>query len=133
MDKKLKMLALALTIGAAMCGTAMAAPKGNTPPKGRAPAVAKALPPARHVAPAKKGAPSPAMGRHVPAKPAPRHEVARHANPPPPPPPARRHEPAHRHHDKHHHHGTTLHTEDWCAIGASLIGGLIGGIIGAAS
>ena len=123
-------------------GTAMAASKGNPPPKGKAPTAmkapvqkphtAKAPAPAKH-APLAAKAPgrAPTVAHPAPMLPAPRHEVARHA--PPPPPHVKHHEPKHHHDHRHHdhHHSTTLHTEDWCEIGASLLGGLVGGLIGA--
>ena len=133
-------------------GTAMAAPKENPPPKGKAPTAmkapaqkppaakahapvahtAKAPAPAKHTPQAAKAhGRAPTVAQHAPMRPAPRHEVARHA--PPPPPHAKHHEPKHHHDNRHHdcHHSTTLHTEDWCEIGASLLGGLVGGLIGA--
>ena len=131
MNKAIQKLMMALAVCGALCGTAMAAPKGNTPKGGKAPTAQKA--PAQKQAkakpaPAKQTAKAPAHGNAhhaAPAKHEPRHEVAHHN--PAPPPPAHHHEPKH-HHD---HHGSTLHTEDWCEIGASLIGGLVGGLIGA--
>ena len=108
-------------------GTAVAAPRGNPPPKGKAPMAMRAPAPKGHMVKA------PAPARHTAKHPvaparyhAPRHEIVRHA--PPPPPPARHHAPKHHH---NHHHSNTLHTEDWCEIGASLLGGLVGGLIGA--
>ena len=132
MNKTLKMLTLALTICAAICGTANAAPKGGSRPGDKAPAVAKAQPAPKHTttkasAPAKQTVKAPAKGHAAPVKaapihdPAPRHEVAHHK--PAPRPEPHHHEPKHH----HNHHGNTLHTEDWCEIGASLIGGLVGG------
>ena len=132
MNKAIQKMVMALAVCGALCGTAMAAPKGSTPPRGNAPTAmkvpaqrshaAKAPTPARHTAatPARVQAKT-----HIaPARPERQHEVVRHAAPPPPP--ARHHEPKHR-----HHHSNTLHTEDWCEIGASLLGGLVGGLIGA--
>ena len=138
MNKAIQKMMLALAVCGALCGTAMAAPKGNQPPKGKAPTAMKAQSPkatkpapAKQVAkaPAHQTAKAPAHGNAhhtAPTKHELRHEVAHHN----PPPPAHHHEPKHHHHD---HHSGTLHTEDWCEIGASLIGGLIGGLIGAAS
>jgi hypothetical protein len=133
MNKTLKALMLALTICAAICGTANAAPRGGNHPAGKTPAVARAQPVQKHAA---KAPAKPAVAAHAPAKPAPkapahvhlvksepRHRDAHHVRPPEPP--ARHHGP------EHHHHDRTLHTEDWCEIGASLIGGLVGGLIGA--
>ena len=105
-------------------GTAMAALRGNPPPKGKAPAAMRASAPKEHVVKAPAPARHTAKRHAAPARHhVPRHEIVRHA---PPPPPARHHEPKHR-----HHHSNTLHTEDWCEIGASLLGGLVGGLIGA--
>ena len=131
MNKAIQKMMLALAVCGALCGTAMAAPKGNAPKGGKAPTAMKAQSPRlaqAKPAPAHQTAKAPAHGntRHAtPAKHEPRHEVAHHN----PPPPARHHhEPKHHHHDQH---SCTLHTEDWCEIGASLIGGLVGGLIGA--
>ena len=138
MNNTLKKLMMAFALCGALCGTAMATPKGGAPTKGKPPAAqpAKTHAPAKHVAqapaakptakaPAKPVVQAPARGHgHVePARPAHRHEVARHA----PPPPPKHHEPKH-HHDHHgsHHEGT------WCVLGASIIGGLVGGLISAA-
>ena len=136
MNKAIQKMMMALAVCGVLCGTAMAAPKGNPPPKGgkaptamkaQAPMAAKARPaPVRQVS----KAPTYGNAHHVaPAKHEPRHEVVHHN---PPPPAHHHHEPKHHHHH-HDHHNSTLHTEDWCEIGASLIGGLIGGLIGAAS
>ena len=133
MNKAIQKMIMALAVCGALCGTAMAAPKGSTPPRGKAPTAMKAPVQKSHAAKA------PASARHTatapvrvqtkthiaPVRPEPRHEVARHA--PPPPPVTHRHEP--RHH--HSRHSGTLHTDDWCEIGASLLGGLVGGLIGA--
>lgn len=130
MNKAIQKMMLALAVCGTLCGTAMAAPKGNAPKGGKAPTAMKAqAPKAAKSAPAKQMAKAPAHGNAhhaAPTKHEPRHEVAHHN----PPPPAHHHEPKHHHHD---HHSSTFHTEDWCEIGASLIGGLIGGLIGAAS
>ena len=129
MNKTLRMLTLALTICAAICGTAHAAPRGGSHHGGKAPTVVKAQPVRKHTAkapaPAKHTAKVPAKGHPHPAKAEPRHVAAHHANPPVHH--GMHHEPERRH---HHHHGSTLHTEDWCEIGASLLGGLVGGLIG---
>ena len=129
MNKAIQKMMLALAVCGTLCGTAMAAPKGNAPKGEKAPSAMKAQAPrAEKAKPTSTHhtAKAPAHGnthRAVPAKQEPRHEVAHH-NPPP---------PAHHHEPKHHgdHRGNTLHTEDWCEIGASLIGGLVGGLIGA--
>lgn len=121
MNKTLKMLSLALTMCAAICGTANAAPKAGNHPDGKAPVAMKAQPAQKHTtkapAPAKQTAKVPAKGHAHPVKAEPRHEVAHHVNPPAPH--AMHHEPK-----PHHHHDATLHTGDWYEIGASLIGGL---------
>ena len=130
MNNAIKKMMLALAVCGALCGTAMAAPRGNPPPKGgKPPAAAKLHAPkapvhvnTHHAAPAKHG-PGRVVAHHNPPPPPP----AMHRAPPPPPP--RHHHAPKRHHE---HNNCTLHTEDWCGIGASLIGGLIGGIIGAA-
>ena len=159
-NKAIQKLMMALAVCGALCGTTFAAPKGNPPPKGKAPTAMKALAQksraAKAPAPAKKTAKAPARAtvnvRPAPARNTTKHEVVRHAQPPPARQYERHHEPRHEHHrhdhrchdshcrDRHHdhrchdphcHHGDTLHTEDWCEIGASLLGGLVGGLIGA--
>ena len=130
MNKAIQKMILALAVCGTLCGTAMAAPKHNAPKGGKAPAAmraeaskaAKAKP-----APSHQVAKTPVRGNAQHAAPArhePKHEVARRHNPSPARP---HHEPKHH----HHHHNNTLHTEDWCEIGASLLGGLIGGLVGA--
>ena len=124
MNNTLKKLMMAFALCGALCGTALAAPKGGAPAKGKAPAAqpAKTHTPAKPTAkaPAKPVAQAPARGHgHVePARPAHKHEVAKHTPPPPP-----------KHH--HDHHGSH-HEDTWCVLGASIIGGLVGGLIGAA-
>lgn len=125
MNKTMQKLMMALAVCGALCGSAMAAPKGNPPPKGKAPSAMMANAPKGRTA--KTPAPARQTAKHhaTPARPhAQRHEIVRRA--PPPPPPARHHEPKHHRHNNH-----TLHTEDWCEIGVSLLGGLVGGLIGA--
>ena len=116
-NRALKKLMMAFALCGALCGTAMAAPKGGAPAKGRAPAAmtTKAHAPTKHVAKA------PAHGHVEPARPAHRHEVARHAPPPP------RH-PGPRH---HHDHRCGHHGDNCCVLGATLLGGLVGGLLGA--
>ena len=142
MNKAVQKLMMALAVCGALCGTAMAAPRGNPPPKGKAPTAMKApaqkalkAQPARNVS----KAPIYCGGRHAaPAKHEPRREVAHHNPPPTPRHEAHRPPEPHRPAPKpvpprhHHHHNNTLHTEDWCSIGASLVGGIVGGMIGAA-
>ena len=130
MNNTLKKLMMALALCGALCGTALAASKGGAPAKGKPPAAqpAKTHAPAKHVAQAPAPKPvvkAPARGHgHVePARPAHRHEVARHA----PPPPPKHHAPQH-HHDHHSDH----HEDTWCVLGATVIGGLVGSLIGAA-
>ena len=138
MNKAIQKMVMALAVCGALCGTAMAAPKGSTPPKGKAPTAMKApaqkQQAAKAPAPARQTAKAPARTmaktHPAPAHQTPRLEVAHHA---PPPPPAKHHEPKHHHehHDHDCHCSGTLHTEDWCEIGASLLGGLVGGLVGA--
>ena len=122
MNKAIQKMMMALAVCGALCGTAMAAPKGNPPSRGQAPTAMKAPAQKTHAAKAPTPARQTAKHHSTHSKHNPRHEVVRLT--PAPPPPAKHHEP------KHHHNGT-LHTEDWCEIGASLIGGLVGGLIGA--
>lgn len=153
MNKTVKRTVMALAMSVALCGTAMATPRGN-PPKGGnrhdAPVTVRthiqqahhAKNPAPQVKHEVKTSPKPQRHevkmvpkpqRHVASKPAKHHpkpQVAYH-NPPPPPPPARHHQPQSRHENCHSHHSDTLHTEDWCEIGASFLGGLVGSLIGA--
>lgn len=160
MNKAIQKMMVALAVCGALCGTSMAAQKRISAPHGeRAPAAARAdnmggrvvraperdnhrrieqprqerrnerPEPRRETAQRHRNNPPP---RPAARPPEPRREVVvvHHQTPPPPPPP-----PAPRHHEEHrrpHHDDSTLHTEDWCTIGASLVGGLIGGIIGAA-
>ena len=126
MNKAIQKMVMALAVCGALCGTAMAAPRGNPPPKDKAPTAMRASAPKGHAVKAPAPAQQTAKRHAAPARHhVPRHEIVRHA--PPPPPPARHHAPKHH----HHHHNHTLHTEDWCEIGASLLGGLVGGLIGA--
>ena len=119
-NKALKKLTMAFALCGALCGTAMAAPKGGAPAKGKAPTAmtAKAPAPAKHAA----KAPAHGHGYVEPAKPAHRHEVARHT----PPPPPRHPEPRHHHDHRCDHHG-----DNCCVLGATLLGGLVGGLLGA--
>ena len=127
MNETMKKMMVALMAGLALCTAATAAPRGQDRkgPASKAPAhqVASAKPKAKP-APARQVARHDAKPRHE-AKPQyaarPRHDA-------PPPRPAER---PHHGHDEHRHNGT-LHTEDWCALGASLVGGLVGGLLGAA-
>ncbi len=124
MNKAIQKMMMALAVCGTLCGTAMAAPGGNPPPKGKAPTAMRASAPKRHAVKAPAPARHAAKHRAAPARHhAPKHDAVRHA--PPPPPPARHHAP------KRLRHNHTLHTEDWCGIGTSLIGGLVGGLIGA--
>ena len=102
-NKTLKKLTMALAFCGALCGTAMAAPKGGAPAKGKAPVAMRAKTPA-------------------PA----RHEVAKHT-----PPPPRHHEPRHRHNHRCDHR-CKHHGDNWCVLGATVVGGLLGGLLGAA-
>ena len=94
-NKTLKKLMMALALCGALCGTATAAPKGGAPAKGKAPATMTAKAPA----PAKHAAKAPARGHVEPAKPAHRHEVARHTPPP-------------KHHEPKHHHDHRCERQD---------------------
>lgn len=148
MNKAMKKIMMALVVTGALCTTAMAAPKGNHIPNGKAPVAIRAQAPKSHQAsPAKHTVKEPPKAHHAPAKNAHHHEVAKHKSPPPPvkvkhspppPPPHEKvchHKPDHHkpnHHKPNHHHSETLHTEDWCCIGATVVGGIIGGLIGAA-
>ena len=135
MNKIVKTLAIAAVAAIALTGSANAAPKCGQPQGGKPPAVQRAQPvkpvakaPARHAEPRHEArrAPQP--------QPTPRHDIARHRGPEPRHGgPAMRPEPP-RHHESapRHHHNHTLHTEDWCALGATVVGGIVGGIIGAA-
>ena len=122
MNKAIKKMMLALAVCGALCGTAVAAPKGNPPKGGKAPTAMKAQAPKGHTH-APKVAKAPAREHHA----APirhhetRHEVAHHAPPPPP-----RHDTHH-----HHHHDTVRHCDGWCDVCGGLIGGLVGGLISA--
>ena len=102
MNKTLKQLMVLVLAGVTLCGPVMAAPRGG---KGRAP----------HPAP-----------RHQTAKrpPAPKHHAPKkqtHHRPAP-----KRH---HGHHKVHHHHGGK--NNGWVTLGAAVVGGLVGGLLGA--
>ena len=129
MNKILKALAVMAVAATATCGTALAAPRGGVPNGGSRPQTAQRAPtarpkqaPARQASKAPQRAPGGAQARPAPC-PEPRHEVAHHR-------PAPRPEP--RHHGGHRSNGGALHTEDWCGSGASLLGGLVGGLLGSA-
>lgn len=143
MEKMIKKMMVAGLACLAMCGTAMAAPKG--PQAGRAPEPrrmvqqapkpaqkAPVAAPVRKAQPApqivhQKPAPKPVMTHRPAAKPVlhtrpPQHHVAHHK-------PARRPvTPCHRH---HRHECTNCHYDDngWVELGAGIIGGIIGALI----
>lgn len=133
MNKIIKTLAVAALAALTVAGSAMAAPKGNVPPRGRNVTIVNlgSNAPKGHKAAPK--APRTPMPPKVAPK-APRHEVAgrghrgshemRHGQH------ASHHGKPHHNHNHHHNHKGTLHTEDWCTIGASLVGGILGGIVG---
>lgn len=107
MEKMMKKLMMAGIACVALCGTTLAAP-AHKPAQGRAPAPV--------VQKAQRPAPAP-LAAHKPA-PAP-HKAPAHHMPPPPPPRCCRHN-RHECHDCHHNVG-----------GATLLGAIVGGIIGA--
>ena len=124
MNKTIQKMMLAMAVCGVLCGTAVAAPKGNPPKGGKAPTAMRAQAPKGHT-PAPQMAKAPArehraapMARHET-----RYEIAHHAPPPPPP----RHDAHHR----HHHHDSVCHCDDLGDVCAGLIGGLIGGLISA--
>ena len=124
MTKTIKLMATAL-ICATLCGTATAAPRGNGGPyndRGRnnAPQHQKAEAP--HQNNRDHGHASPQKVRHGAhhSDPAPRHaQLVAHHKPAPAPAPAPR-DPT------PHHEGNGL-----IALGAAVVGGIVGGIIGA--
>lgn len=63
---------------------------------------------------------APRGGRGHAPKPAPRHHVPKHRPAPPP-----------RHNGHHHHHGGHHHNKGWVTLGAAVVGGLVGGLVGA--
>ena len=101
MNKTLKQLMVLTLACVTLCGTTMAAPRGG---KDRAP------------------------------QPAPKHQTAKR-------PPASKHHapkrqthhrPAPKHHHEHHkvqHHGG--HNAGWVTLGVAVVGGLVGGLLGA--
>lgn len=144
MNKAIQKMMVALAVCGALCGTAMAAPKGGQPQasKGGSPTAQALRAPAKPAATKASGtglcAPQRAEVRK-PSKPQsqPRREVARHESHRRPAPAAQHRKPPRHHaprHDepRHEHHNGTLHTEDWCSMGASLLGGILGGMIGSA-
>lgn len=103
MNKTLKRLMVLALAGVTLCGPVTAAPRGG---KGRAP-----QPAPRHQT-AKR---PPAPERHAPKR-------QKHHRPAP--------ERRHGHHKVHrHHHGG--HKAGWVTLGAAVIGGLVGGLLGA--
>ena len=101
MNKTLKQLMVLVLAGVTLCGPVMAAPRGG---KGRAPQ------------------PTP---KHQTAKrpPAPKHHAPKRQT---------HHRPAPKHHHEHHkvhHHGG--HNPGWVTLGAAVVGGLVGGLLGA--
>ena len=117
MNNKTNIIAKTLIAGlacVAFCGATLAAPHGGGKAPQKAPTHQKAPAPnggnarAHNPAPAPHGAP---VAHHAPA-PAPHHH-----EPPPPAP----------------HHGGHHEGAGWVALGATVIGGIVGGIIGACS
>ncbi len=126
MNKNIKKLVLAGVLGIAVCGSTFAAPRGGQK-GGHEPKRAKVQyqqPKAQHhngghdrgrnVAPKHHRTETHVVHHVVEPARAPHHAPAPAPVPPPKP-----------------HHGTTLHTGDWVTLGASAVGGLVGGIIGA--
>ncbi len=138
MNKAMTKMMLALAICGMMATGAMAAPRHGDAKDRRAPSSVRTKTPAHHAA--KKPAKTTVVTvRETPAqvvrhKPAcrdvyePRREVVyvRDGRD------ARRDPPRHHHRKDRDHHNTTLHSEDWCVIGASAVVGVLGGLIGAA-
>ncbi|MGN0855297.1 MAG: hypothetical protein ACI4R9_07245 [Kiritimatiellia bacterium] len=136
MEKMIKKMMVAGLACIAMCGTAMAAPRGgNGPQAGRAPEakpMAQQTPKTAHKAP---------VAAHKQNN-RPMQQVARHKTAPQPvmhrtPAPVRtaRHKPARRPktpcHRHHRHECNDCHYDDngWIELGAGLIGGVIGALI----
>ncbi|MCR5415091.1 MAG: hypothetical protein K6F50_10250 [Kiritimatiellae bacterium] len=156
MNKAIAKTMLALAICAMMATGAVAAPGRGAAKDRKAPSSMRAGTPERHVAKsgAKKGRIVKVSGspkrkdrreargggrhgdrrdrRHREARGGGRHEVRReviyvHDYDPP-----RHHRDNYDWYDCDDHHSHTLHSEDWCEIGFSLLGGLLGGIVGSA-
>ena len=63
---------------------------------------------------------APRGGKGPAPRPAPRHHVPKHRPAPPP-----------KHHGHQHHHGGHHHNKGWVTLGAAVVGGLVGGLVGA--
>ena len=101
MNKTLKQLMILVLAGVTLCGPVMAAPRGG---KGRAP----------HPAPRHQTAKRPLAPKH--------HALKRQTH----------HRPTPKHHHEHnkvHHHGDK--NNGWVTLGAAVVGGLVGGLLGA--
>ena len=70
MNKAIQKMVMALAVCGALCGTTMAAPKGNPPPNGKAPTAIKASaqkpPAAKAHAPVAHTSKAPAPDKHTP-------------------------------------------------------------------
>ncbi len=125
MNKAIQKMMLALAICGAMCTTAMAAPKGHGRGNDRGRTQVTTVTRTTHSAPARHVAKTPARRnvttvRHVTHEV--RHDVVHHRAPVPV-----HHAPPPRHHHHHHDNDSGVVT-----FAASLVTGLIGGLIGAA-
>ena len=75
---------------------------------------------------------APRGGKGRAPKPAPRHQTVKRPPAPKHHAPKRHHRPAphhHKHHKVHHLHGG--HNNGWVTLGAAVVGGLVGGLLGA--
>ncbi len=128
MNKAIQKMMVALAVCGVMCTTAMAAPKGHARGNDRGRTQVTTVTRTTHTAPARHVAKTPAKThvttvKHVTHEV--RNDVARHCAPAPV-----RHAPPPRHDYHHHHH----HDNDTGIVtfAATVVGGIVGGLIGAA-
>ena len=132
MEKMMKKLMMAGIACVALCGTTLAAP-AHKPAQGRAPApvVQKAQRPAPAPLAAHKPAPAPHKAPIAKAMPKPAPQVAHHRAPVRHAAPRRPITPCHRHH-RHESNDCHYDHNGWVEVGgATLLGAIVGGIIGA--
>ncbi|MBO5643361.1 MAG: hypothetical protein J6S51_05085 [Kiritimatiellae bacterium] len=108
MNKTLKQLLVLTLACVTLCGTTLAAPRGG---KGRAPQPAK-----RHQIARLPAAPK----HHATKRQNHQHKAHNHHT----------HHNTHHHHNVHHHHHGEHHT-GWITLGAAVVGGVVGGLLGA--
>lgn len=128
MNKTIKNMMVAGLACLAMCGSAMAAPKGAPSHKSNGPAPRQTIQTSHKTAPkaAPKASKHNEVRKHEASRPHDKVYVAKHRATPPAP--KRPPEPCHRHH-RHEYNDCHYNEHGWIELGAGLIGGLIGSII----